>query len=111
MDGELRIEAVVDIKRMEPAVECGSHGDRDVESGELPGSLGLGALSPAASTHQERSGFNDFLHDVKRADSPLCPACRKDPRTVRHVLMVCPGHEDLCYEIWEAQGAQQTSKT
>ncbi|THU78437.1 hypothetical protein K435DRAFT_591811, partial [Dendrothele bispora CBS 962.96] len=32
------------------------------------------------------------LHRICRADTPICPCCRRHPETVHHFLLRCPAH-------------------
>ncbi|THU94581.1 hypothetical protein K435DRAFT_591497, partial [Dendrothele bispora CBS 962.96] len=32
------------------------------------------------------------LHRICRADTPICPCCRRHPETVQHFLLPCPAH-------------------
>jgi ribonuclease HI/exonuclease III len=37
-------------------------------------------------------GLNAHLYRIKRANSPLCPCCRRYKETVAHFLLHCPAH-------------------
>ncbi|KAE9391181.1 hypothetical protein BT96DRAFT_832419 [Gymnopus androsaceus JB14] len=42
-----------------------------------------------------RTGHNYLyahLHRIGKVDSPLCPACKRDPETTYHYLIQCPAH-------------------
>ncbi|KAI0083096.1 hypothetical protein BDY19DRAFT_998865 [Irpex rosettiformis] len=48
--------------------------------------------------------LNLVLHRMKRAPSPICPACEEAPETIEHYLLHCPAYERartvLTIEIW-----------
>ena len=46
---------------------------------------------------QLRSGhipLQAHLHRLRKADSPMCPACGRERETVHHYLMVCPAYSE-----------------
>ena len=34
------------------------------------------------------------LHRIKKADSPMCPACLQDTESIQHFMLHCPAHRD-----------------
>ena len=42
-------------------------------------------------------GLNDFLHKIKRKDSPNCSLCNKEPETYSHLFIECP----VVSSIWD----------
>ncbi|OBZ69518.1 hypothetical protein A0H81_10498 [Grifola frondosa] len=40
----------------------------------------------------EHVPLQKHLHRIRRAESPICPACHAAPETVHHFLLTCPAH-------------------
>ncbi|KAE9388971.1 hypothetical protein BT96DRAFT_835545, partial [Gymnopus androsaceus JB14] len=38
------------------------------------------------------SPLYQHLYHIKQVDSPMCPCCKRKPKTVFHYLMECPSH-------------------
>jgi zinc-binding in reverse transcriptase len=34
------------------------------------------------------------LHRIKKADSPICPACLQNSETIQHFMLHCPAHQE-----------------
>lgn len=51
----------------------------------------------ASTLTQLRTGHAPLakhLHRIKKADSPICPACLQSPETVHHLILHCPAHKN-----------------
>jgi hypothetical protein len=62
---------------------------------------------PAVILFQLRTGhtiLNKHLHRINRADSPVCPCCRREDETVLHYLMHCPAHANARAEMHRVGG-------
>ena len=46
------------------------------------------------------------LHRIKKADSPLCPACLQRPETVQHLILHCPAHQAARHTLRTKTGGQ-----
>jgi hypothetical protein len=46
--------------------------------------------------------LNKYLHRIKRADSPLCPACEGGTESVLHFLVTCPAYEPFRRPLHQA---------
>jgi len=53
--------------------------------------------------------LNKYLHRIKRADSPLCPACEGGSESVLHFLVTCPAYEPLRRPLHHALKRQSRS--
>ena len=46
------------------------------------------------------------LHRIKKADSPICPACLQRPETVQHLVLHCPAHQAARHTLRTKTGGQ-----
>ena len=53
--------------------------------------------------------LNKYLHRIKRADSPLCPACEGGSESVLHFLVTCPAYKPLRRPLHHALKRQSHS--
>ncbi|KAF7357192.1 RNA-directed DNA polymerase from transposon X-element [Mycena sanguinolenta] len=48
--------------------------------------------------------LNKHLHRINRADSPICPCCKRADETIIHYLLHCPAHADARSELHRQGG-------
>lgn len=48
--------------------------------------------------------LNKHLHRIKRADTPVCPACHHEDETIMHYLLHCPAHANAREELHRTRG-------
>jgi hypothetical protein len=53
--------------------------------------------------------LNGHLHRIKRATSPICPACLKADKTVHHFLFDCHPHEHARHRLRKKLGRKSMS--
>jgi ribonuclease HI len=46
------------------------------------------------------------LHRIKKADSPMCPACLQDTESVQHFMLHCPAHQAARHTLRQATGGR-----
>jgi hypothetical protein len=48
----------------------------------------------------DHAPLNKLLFTIKRADSPVCPACEDAHKTTHHFLLSCPAYEGHCRDLF-----------
>jgi hypothetical protein len=49
--------------------------------------------------------FREYLHKIRRADSPFCPVCVQVVETPEHVFFVCPRFNELRLKLFKLVGS------
>ncbi|KIJ52020.1 hypothetical protein M422DRAFT_157091 [Sphaerobolus stellatus SS14] len=53
--------------------------------------------------------LNKHLHHIKRSQTNICPACRREPETVHHYLFRCKAYDNLRRMVQRKHGHEARS--
>ena len=69
----------------------------------LISSLPRKATSIITQLRTGHAPLTKYLFRIRKASSPICPACQQSPKTIQHLIFHCPAHHQarqaLCYEL------------
>jgi hypothetical protein len=50
-----------------------------------------------------------YLHHIKKVDSPTCPACKQNDKSVQHYILHCPAHQQARQQLRNNIGGRDIS--